>query len=343
MNKNILLILNTNFHFETVLSLYKTVEFQGYVPTILLDYSYYNPSDYTLYDYGSEEFFKKNNLKYVKKTNYTHDFKNIFHKAIVISSSEFLKTLEVNKHIIEDFNDKIIFIFHRANYQEQFNFSKTIFKNPKAISVTSFSQKYNLSFIYQVENPIANKEVKLNPEIEEINFLVLGRFCWPNRSLNYIDEIISLDNKLNKKIKISIVGQKPFVEKEMNSFINKNLKNINVEINYNVNEIDFYNYIENCNFILNLIDFQRGFYFLDRFTSNITHTIAFNKPSLCFMPLNLIYNIPCIEYTATDFKEKFTECVNMNESEYLKYSNSFTEIKNNMRNHNKMILKDLLY
>ena len=340
MTKNILLVLNTNFHFETVLSLYKTVQLQGYVPTILLDYSYYNPSDYTLYDYGSEEFLKKNNLQYIKKEDYTHNFKDIFYKAIVISSSEFLNTLELNKHIIEDFNDKIILIFHRANYREQFDFCKTIFKEPKAVSVTNFSQKYNLPFLFQIENPIIQyNKLQINNPIE---FLILGRFCWPNRSLNYIDEIISLDAPLNKKIKISIVGQKPFDEKEIESFKQKELTNITIETQYNISEIDFYEKIYKTDYILNLIDYKRGFYFIDRFSSNFTHTIAFNKPSLCFMPLNLIYNIPCVEYTAQDFKEKFLQCVNTDDATYTQMVNNFDEIKNNMRNHNTNILNDLL-
>ncbi len=343
MIKNILLILNTNFHFETVLSIYKTVVLNGYNPTILLDYTYLNPSDNGLHDFNSEEFCKKYKLKYITKKNYTSNLNRYFNKAIIISGSEFLNTLEVNKQIVYDFNDKIVFIFHRANYLEQIDFCRTIFKNPKAVSVTNFSQKYNLPFLFQIENPIVDYNSISRFDINNpIEFLVLGRFCWPNRSLNYIDDIISLDNQLNKKIKISIVGEKPFNDEEITSFTQRKLKNIQIESQYNISEINFYKKIEKSTYILNLIDYKRGFYFLDRFSSNITHTIAFNKPSLCFMPLNLIYNIPSIEYTAASFKDKFIQCLNMDQEEYLRFTNSFTEIRNNMRNHNTLVINNLL-
>jgi hypothetical protein len=342
MTKNILLILNTNFHFETVLSFYQTAILNGRNPTILLDYTFFNPSDKNLYDFNSEDFCKKYNLKYITKKNYENSSKNYFDKAVIISGSEFLHTIDVNKEIISDFNDKIVLIFHRADYSEEINFSKTIFKNPKYISVTKFSQKYNLPFIFQIENPITNNNVLSEFNKNEIEFLVLGRFCWPNRSLNYINEIISLDEELTKKIKISIVGQKPFDEEEIKTFSEKKLKNIQIEVQYNISEVNFYKKIINSNFILNLIDYQRGLYFLDRFSSNIHHTIAFNKPNLCFMPLNLIYNIPSIEYTPKNFKDKFLECIDINEEDYLKISDSFTEIKSNMRNHNNWVLNNLL-
>jgi hypothetical protein len=341
MTKNVLIVLNTNFHFETALSIYQSILLNGHNPTILLDYTYFNPSDKELYDFNSENFCKNYKLNYI--TNYTNDLINKFDKVLIVSGSEFLHTLEINTHIVNDFNDKIILIFHRANYLEQFNFCKTIFKNPKAVSVTNFSQKYNLPFLFQIENPITDNNSIHKVNIDNpIEFLVLGRFCWPNRSLNYIDEIISLDKQLIKKIKISIIGQKPFDDGEIRSFSEKKLKNIEIEIQYNISEIDFYKKIKESTYILNLIDYKRGFYFLDRFSSNITHTIAFNKPNLCFMPFNLIYNIPSVEYTPKDFKDKFLECVNMSKENYLKISNSFTEIKNNMRNHNNLVLNNLL-
>jgi hypothetical protein len=340
MTKNVLIVLNTNFHFETTISLYETLKLNGYYPVILLDYSYRNPSDYTLYDYNSEEFCKNFKLNYI--TSYTCNLSDKFDKALIVSGSEFLKTLEINKHIVKDFNDKIIFVFHRSNYSEQIEFCKTVFKNPKAVSVTNFSQKFNLPFIFQIENPIINQlKPKLNIN-SPIEFLVLGRFCWPNRSLNYIDEIISLDTKLKNPVKISIVGQKPFDENEIQAFKNKKLNQITIEVEHNISEIDFYNKIQNTDYILNLIDYKRGFYFLDRFSSNITHTIAFKKPSLCFMPFNLIYNIPSVEYTPKDFKDKFLECVNMSQDDYLNISNNFTEIIKNMRNHNTIVINNLL-
>ncbi len=344
----ILLFLNTTYHVETVLSIYKSLKLLGWEPTILLDYEPDDTNPNRL-DFDLENFLKEFHLDYVTKDQYLTLNKNLFNKCIIISGDVFLRKLthlkgfyDKNSYIINNFKKSTIFISHVSNYSDLYNQASSYYINIKVISVTQFSQKFNLNYLNQIENIITDTLPHKNFLNKVPKFIVLGRFCWPNRSLNYLEEIIKIDKQISKQINISIVGQKPFDYDNKMSFIHNKYKNINFEIKYDISELEFYKEINGADYILNLIDYQRGFYFLDRFTSNITHTIAFNKPSLCFMPLNLIYNIPCIEYTATDFKDKFLECVNLDEKSYLKYTNQFVEIKNNMRNHNTMVLNNLL-
>jgi hypothetical protein len=344
---NILLFLNTNYHVETVLSIYKSLLLLGNKPTILLDY---DPdfTDPTRLDFEFENFIKNYNINYITKNEY-FKHQNSFDRCVIISGDIFLKKINdlpdyynKIKYIINDFSNSTVFISHVANYSKLYDQADTYYKNYKIVSVTQFSQKFNLQYFNQVENIFLDKISVKKYLNTSPKFLILGRFCWQNRNLKYVDEILKLDKILPKPIEISIIGEKPFSNNKISFLENRNLTNINLNIKFNISEINFYNEINNTDYLMNLIDFHHGPYFINKFSSNITHTIAFAKPNLCFMPLNLVYNLPCIEYTATDFKDKFLECVNMNEENYLIISNSFEKIKNNMRNHNNLVLNNLL-
>jgi hypothetical protein len=339
--KNILIFLNTDYHVETALSIYQTLKFKKYSPVILLDYQIQNG------DFELQPFLKKNNIEYLTPEKFDSTVnKNSFHKMIVITAhnntvkdfNEMSKPPNYNSRM-EIFKDKAILIYHRADYLEYLKKVNNYFINPIGISVTQFSQKFGLDYFYQTENPISETKESKTQLNKVRKLLLVGRFALSNRDLHLLKLLADMDYKINKKIKIILTGDKPKDEKKFNFIKNYNLKNIEFDFKFDLNQSDFYQQIIDCDFFLNLV--HGAWYFGERFTSNIHHIIAFSKPNLSPFLLNLIYNIPSVTYKK-DFTEIFLKTINMQQSEYEGIIKKFKVVKQNLRHHNDLIFDKIL-
>lgn len=343
-NGEILLILNTNYHVETVLSLYESAKRLGYTPTILLDYEPQNVNPQIL-DYELKPFLSNYGLCYIESDEFIQSNKQ-YQKYVYISGDLFLyklkeaNFLEKKKLLINKTKDASVFISHVANYAPLYKLASNHFVRPEIVSVVPFSQKYGLNFIYQIENPILNQLHKVNHLPDVRKFLILGRFCWYTRNMDYIRQILQKDSEY-PKFQLIIMGQHPTPISKFVDLENYQTTNIDISVRFDVSETEFYSTVNECDFLINLIDYHFDDYFKKRFSSNIHHTIAFNKPSICFLGLNLPYNIPCVEYDAHNFLDKFEECLAMSPNQYNKMSLDFDIPKENMRHHNSRILSSL--
>lgn len=343
-HKNILIFLNTPYHVETAISIYESVKQINYTPYILIDFI----EDEKDNGFGLIDFFEKYNLNYLTPQQFdsipNSDF---FYKMFVVTatqnkpnliSPELLPPINYN-HRMELYKDRAILIYHKADYSDYLEHVNNFFENPQWVSVVPFSQKYGLPYIFQIESPVAKvKTTFLNKK--KLNFLLIGRFNLKNREINLLESLINIDNQLQKQIQIDFMGQKPIGDSPLAPLLDaQNFKNIKYRFYFDLDQIDFYEKIYNSDFILNLIG--QNYYITDRFTSNLHHIIAFSKPNITPVFLNLVYNIPGLNYLK-NFQEIFLEAANLEESEYIKMVNNFEITKNNMRNHNTNILNNLL-
>jgi hypothetical protein len=338
-SKNILIFLNTDYHVETALSIYETLILEQHNPVILLDYKIESG------DFGLETFLKKYGIRYLT-TKMFDDYvnKDSFNKVFIVTASKNIQTdlkdsakpPNYNSRM-EMFKDKAILIYHRANYYDLWQVANDYFISPKALSATQFSQKFGLDYIYLIENPLSNI---LKQELNKvIKFLIIGRFNLNNRGFQILESLQEIESQIDKKIQIIFIGQKPEDENKFEKIKNFNLNNTEIIFKFNLDQSELYKEIINSDFILNLIHHE--FYFKDRFTSNLNHIIAFQKPNLSPFLLNMIYNIPGLNYKK-NFNEMFLKAINMNKFEYEEMIRNFITSKQNMRNHNHFILNNLL-
>lgn len=350
--KKVLLYLNTNFHVETLLSVYASIQNLNYEPFIL---------------FSSEDIFNfkslcnKYNLNLLNEKDINILDLNNFECNIIITGYHKYDPKEIFYNSIKDkflppgdidilklfFNKKTIILYHQANYSEYYKYQSQFFKNSSGLSVTSFSQKYNLNYIYQTDN-ILTKSLKLKKHLNDniIKLIIPTRFNKNNEFYMYIDEIIKYKNLLKKPININFVGSTLNAEKgaldKIKSFLNLNLENISITADFDLKEIDFYEKIYHSDFIINLR--MNPTYFCERFCSGINHIISFEKPNFNYFLLSSIYNIPGYIYGSyVNFGKFFYEKINnLTHQEYNLMCNSFDILKNNMYNHNYFVLNKII-
>jgi hypothetical protein len=340
MKEKILIILNTDYHSEVALSLYGSLELLNFDPYI---YPIYSEKDY-----GFIDLCIKYKINYIKE--YNSNIKNDFKKAFLITpitgildqynQSSLNEPKNYNHPIIQDFKSKIILIMHKPSRNLKFMkyASDVLFENPKFIGLSPFSQKINLNYILLSENPVANYFPVKNKltDKNKIKFLVIGRFHYKNRDIILLEKIIKNKLLTNRDYDITILGQ------------DSNILKINDEkiiIKSNLTEIDFYNELYNCDFIINLLlkSHIRG-YFSDCTSSNFNHIFSFKKPTINCKYSNLIYPFPSLTYLSdADFTTTIRKAVNMKEEEYTDMVNNFETTINNIRLHNKNAIEDLIY
>lgn len=344
-SKNILIFLNTPYHVETALSIYESLKQQNHIPYVLIDFQQEGG------DNGFEiiNFFQKYDLNYLTPSQFDEILDtNFFHKMFVVTATRHHATdLLIPEtfpphnynHRMQIYKDKAVLIYHKSNFSDYLKYNHYFFTNPISLSVSPFSQRYGLEYIFQVENPIAKNKLHFS-EKDCLNFVFIGRFCLENRHMELLKNLPTLDKQIRKKIKIDFLGQKPEKKSPMVSLLNsQNFKNIKHEFHFNLDQVTLYEKIYNADYFLNLL--IDGSYIKDKFTSNLNHIIAFSKPSIGPALINLIYNIPGFNYI-NDFQQIFLETVNLSEEKYKEIVLNFNIVKTNMRNHNNSILNRIL-
>lgn len=350
--RKILLYLNTNFHVETLLSIYASIQNLSYEPFIL-----FGGNDILNF----KGLCNKYNLNLLNEKDINTIDLNNFDCNIIITGYHRYDPKEISFNSIKNkffppgnvdilklfFNKKTIILYHQADYKEYYEYQSQFFKNSSGLSVTSFSQKYNLNYIYQTDN-IITKSLKLKKHLsnDEIKLIIPTRFNKNNQFYIYIDEILKYENLLKKHININFIGSSLNAEKDaikkIKSFLNLNLKNISITIDFDLEEVGFYEKVKNSDFIFNLR--MHPTYFCERFCSGVNHIISFEKPNFNYFLLSSIYNIPGYIYGSyVNFGNLFYKKINnLNNEEYNLMCNSFDILKNNMYNHNNLILNKII-
>jgi hypothetical protein len=340
MKEKILIILNTDYHSEVALSLYGSLELLNFDPYI---YPIYSEKDYGLID-----LCIKYKINYIKE--YNSNIKNDFKKAFLITpiigaldqyfQSDATEPQNYNHPVVQDFKSRMILLIHRPSKNIKFMkyASNILFENPKFIGLSPFSQQINLNYILLSENPVANYlpvKNKLNDK-NKIKFLVIGRFQYNNRETGLLESLIKNKLLINRDYDITLLGQ------------DSNVLAINDEkiiFKSNLSEIDFYDELYNCDFIINsLIKSNLRGYFSDCTSSNYNHIFSFRKPTINCKYSNLVYPFPSLTYFSEgEFSTIIRRAINIKEEEYNDMVNNFETTIKNIRLHNKNAIEDLIY
>jgi hypothetical protein len=338
LKEKILIIHNTDYHTEVVLSFYGILESNNFEPWI---YSIHNR-------YNLHNLFKKYNLNCIKE--YSPDYKNNFKKAFLITPIDAYKDMYYSSkckpipnyedQIIEDFKSKMILTIHKPSHINNFDCLKNHFINPILIGLSPMAQTFGLNYLFPLDNILArilSKKTKLN---QKIKFLLMGRFNSNFRDINNIINLTKLGINSKRDFEINIVG-------EYAKGIDDRLKNISfINLKSDLNEIDFYNEINDSDFILNLLtnNPEKGYYY-DVISSNYNHIFSFKKPQICNNFSNLISPSPAMIFTNSDyltFSRIFQRAVNITDFEYEKMIENFEIPISNMTYHNSVTLKNII-
>lgn len=171
------IILNTDYHYATGLSLYSTLERMMLAPV------FYMHNNYDRFNFKG--FCKSQGLRILPNVE--------FDTAFVITARE--KNIVPNFHDNNLKNKKLIFVNHEPSTYN--DITKKFFPRSLFISNWLYEQKYSNNFFYQIEYPFKMNSIKEN---------TAGIICNFNYNNRYDPELIhQLINTLSLPIKL--IGQ----------------------------------------------------------------------------------------------------------------------------------------
>jgi hypothetical protein len=310
----ILIIQNTNYHFETTISLYSSLLRLN--PQKLSIVKLVN--DY----YKQDKFCEKYSISTIDKNDdniYNYDI------AFVISSFpnpyvNLKDSIPSSNHNLFSFYDKkIIYISHRFDKIKDYTIHPKInFQN--SISLSKLSLNIGLDYFYPIEYPI-QPSVTYN---SIYTGCIQGHFELNNRILH--EDILKCKNNMLLKI--------------LGTCTNKIPKSECYKYYSSLDEISFYKQLNDTKFIFSMIDnkIKNSTYKYQRFSSNFNHAMALEKPIFCHEHFKNIYDVPGIYYNDTNINNKIEEMLNITEYNYLNIIDQFNEIKNKYYEYNNQVL-----
>jgi hypothetical protein len=333
-NKPVIVIQNTNYHFETTLSIYQSLSSMG------LNVYVYRCAE-NIFD--QESFLKQINVNLATK--------EILDEAccgFVVSSYPNPQALRRSPIPNSDdvvFNilkNKLIYICHRFKDESDYMQDENPINKHNAICLSPLAQRIGLDYFHPIEMPIKHIFVNKN---KNFNFTIQAHFNLRGRNIINVIKLINFYKKTNYKnlFKFNFLG----VGHTENLIKLKKNASKYVELYECLPEKYFYEIINlNTNFLFCLIDekIKNETYVKERYSSNFNQSLAFNKPVICHECFKEIYRIPGIYYNDLNLIEKFEEVLNLSDDQYFQLVKSFDLIKEEYKKHNNDILnKKILY
>ena len=294
----IAIIQNTNFNFEVAICLYETL-------------SKYDELDVGIFiidcDSDKLDLIKKYNINLLDIEQTSN-----FDVGICVSSNVIIKdkieTVPNNNHQIFNKFKKIVYISHKF---DDFNLYKKEINTTNCLCLSPYSKKVGIDYILPLEIPI--KTIRKN--ISDLDLVIQNNF--EPKHLEFLNSITS-------NFKINFLR---------NDFDSKKFK-FNCNILNNLKEIEFYEHIKNCNFILCM---------KNKSPLNFLHALCFEKPIFCHEKFEKIYNLPGIYYNENNAQNKFEELLSITEDKYFKLVDSYKELKEKLKYKNKRRILQKIY
>lgn len=319
MKQKVLLYANADFHTEVLLCLYGILKLNNYDPLIYINHNKFKVL----------EILDKYKLSYI--TTYDSNLKYIFSKIFLVAINARENMIyNLDPTIMKDFANRIVLIVHRPSYYNEALILQRYGKI-RTLGWSQFAQKFNMDYLFGLDNIISQNTIPKLRLNEKIKLLLIGRFQYDDRCIDMFPEIYNKSLRFNKDFEILIIGEKADVCYKVKSDFN---------IKYNLDEIDFYNEIINCDFIFNLFlgEEYAGFY-SERVSSTYCHILSFRKPQICHYLSNIISNTPALEFKDQEsFYSIVEEAINITQEKYEKMIRNFDLVIDNYRNHNKYVL-----
>lgn len=333
-NEKIIIIQNTNYHFETVLSLYQMLKNLGLDPQI---YRCLDIQD----GFNQINFLKKYNIS-------TIDLDHVDSKIIGIVVSAYPNPQVGIKDSIPNINDpifsvlkKLLYISHRFKNISDYN--GTINSN-NTLCLSPLSEKIGIDCLCFTDIPIE----PIYPSYDgDIRFTIQGHFELAGRNASLFKSIISIvSNKVkDKKIVINILGTN--TARIIRHLQDITISNIEIKLHDCLDEDNFYRVINNeTSWLLPLItpELNNSTYSLERYSSNFNMSISLRKPIFCHEYFKHIYNIPGIYFNETNLEQSLIDCLNVDSQRYDNLLQEFDPLIIKLRHHNKTTLtKKIVY
>ena len=297
------IIVNTEYHHATALSIYKSLQCLGLSPM----FYHHNPCD----KYNFKELC---NLYKLPLTQVP-----CFDVSIVITA------LESNNKIPEFYTNPVfretnnfIFVHHRPLSHGE-SIIKKYFPLSKNIANGVYEKSFSENYFFQTETPL-----NLNACKENI-IGVTSRFFENKISIEYISSFMQ---KNNCSIKLLGEGSKETIKQIHSS----NAKTIDL-----CSHADFYKQIAGFKFLLIPYDSSKVDYTSIKTSESLTHSIANKIPLIAnkkFLEYNSLKQIDSADCNIMDILN--------NENKYSILTEELAAFQNNARNHNNNIFKKVL-
>lgn len=325
--KKVYILQNTEYHFETAISLYKLFEDLGYETSL---YRGKQVDDKNLFK--QKDFIREYSLRTVEELDSIEENDSIGVVATAYPST--LTNEFIPGHDDPVFNKitNLLYISHRFHNHKDYS---GIVNRQNSFCLSPLSRNIGVDHIWLVNSPIIPK-YSFSEKLLRIT--MQGHFELVNRRGSLLK---LLEIRGTKPILMNILGTK--MKNILNEYkIDRDSPNKIMKYEF-ISELDFYRI---CNtltsFILPAIDgeIKGGTYARERFSSNFNLAYVLEKPIFAHEIFKEIYKIPGIYYNYSNIKEKFKVMLEMKKEEYKKLVEEFNPIKKEMMLHNAKVIEE---
>ena len=327
-NQKIIIIQNTHYHFETVLSLYQMLKNLELFPQI---YRCLNVKD----GFNQINFLKKYNIETIELDHIDSEMIGVVVSTYPNPQVDIKNAIPNNDDAIFSILKKTIYISHRfknANdYDGTINSSNTLCLSP-------LSEKIGIDYLSFTDIPV---EPIYSSYYRDIQLTIQGHFELAGRNASLFNNIINIiSNKVkNKKIIINILGTN--TARIIDYLQDITASNVEIRPYDCLDEDNFYHIMNNeTDWFLPLItpELNNSTYSLERYSSNFNMAVSLRKPIFCHEYFKNIYNIPGIYFNETNLEESLTHCLTIDSQKYNKLLQEFDPLIIKLRHHNKTTL-----
>lgn len=322
-NKKILIIQNTDFHFEVCTYLYSLFKQIGYDPFI---YRCNTVKTMTL-NTDQSLFLQKFNFQTIEENIFPQDFLC----GIIISAYPNPRVTKrdaipnSNDRIIKRFINKLIYITHR--FKDPIDYVDADIGYNNTLSLSPISKNVNIDYINLIDS-IIQPEHRFTSQ--NIKITIQGHFEYRNRN---VGSLINLIKRISRPIQLNILGTqtKTMLVSEVLEMMKNN--KIKIKIFDNVSNHKFFDILnKETDFVLALLDPETkyGQYVTQRYSTNFCHCMCLEKPIICHKNFQEIYNIPGIYYD----HNYDIDISSISTDEYKNIVSQFKDIKIKLSYHN---------
>lgn len=319
--KKIIVLHNTYYHFETALSIYKSLEDAG--AEVLIRQLCNN-------SYGQKRFMELLNMRTATDIDLEE------------ASCAFVVSAYPNPHVkrpdavpekehpsMKMFVDRLVYISHRFGSCSDYNSDQSPVRPHNTVCLSPLSEKIGIDYISPIDMPIRPKMV---PFEKPVKFTIQGHFELNNRTIQ--KWVLSMEDGSDRS-NVTLLGG--LLKGDIMMYRNQK----NTFFFPNQQETPFYKILNrHTNFILPLIDgsMKDGTYIKERFSSNFNQAFALEKPVLCHEVFREIYGTPGLYYNDQNQAEVAERIFEMNQDDYKSLVSEFKAVKRPMREHNTRVL-----
>lgn len=325
----IIIIQNTDYHFETTLSLYKILNDLGYECKIYRCKQLNN-------QFNQIHFLAKHDIQ-------TISLENINNQMIGLVVSTYPNPKVSIENAIPNNNDAIFSVMHKLIYIshrfKNYNDYSDLINADNTLCLSKLSNNIGIDYLYLTNMPFAPVCSEYD---KSLRLTIQGHFRLASRHLLQFRRIVQIIGEIiqDKQLIINIVGTHTTIMSQ--ALQNLNIKNCIIKLYNSIDEENFYDILNNeTDWLLPLLtpDLKNNTYAIERYSSNFNMAIVLQKPIFSHDFFQNIYMIPGIYFNDSNLIKSLVRLVQMNKTEYKDMVREFDLLIPQWQNHNKIVLE----